>query len=103
MNTQTTEIYTFSLPGAVPTAARRMALRRELDRKVSRPLLMASLKRFSEGSPKRKPLTPSSMVSARPPVDRKSTRLNSSHANISHAVFCFKYNTWNNYRFDQHD
>src|SRR3712207_7478159 len=25
---------------------------------------------------------------ARP--DRKSTRLNSSHANISHAVFCFK-------------
>src|SRR3712207_7679981 len=22
--------------------------------------------------------------------DRKSTRLNSSHANISHAVFCFK-------------
>src|SRR3712207_2121778 len=24
------------------------------------------------------------------PVDRKSTRLNSSHANISYAVFCFK-------------
>src|SRR3712207_8373992 len=24
------------------------------------------------------------------PVDRKSTRLNSSHANISHAVFCLK-------------
>src|SRR3712207_8914611 len=24
------------------------------------------------------------------PLDRKSTRLNSSHANISHAVFCFK-------------
>src|SRR3712207_8698278 len=23
-----------------------------------------------------------------PPVDRKSTRLNSSHANISYAVFC---------------
>src|SRR3712207_7413009 len=32
------------------------------------------------------------------PVDRKSTRLNSSHANISYAVFCLKkkkktYNT----------
>src|SRR3712207_8440590 len=28
--------------------------------------------------------------------DRKSTRLNSSHANISHAVFCLKKNksTW---------
>src|SRR3712207_7001100 len=24
------------------------------------------------------------------PADRKSTRLNSSHANISYAVFCFK-------------
>src|SRR3712207_6876299 len=26
----------------------------------------------------------------RQPVDRKSTRLNSSHANISYAVFCLK-------------
>src|SRR3712207_8786982 len=26
----------------------------------------------------------------RRPEDRKSTRLNSSHANISYAVFCFK-------------
>src|SRR3712207_8207182 len=29
------------------------------------------------------------------PVDRKSTRLNSSHANISYAVFCLnKYNDY---------
>src|SRR3712207_6848070 len=27
------------------------------------------------------------------PLDRKSTRLNSSHANISYAVFCLKKNT----------
>src|SRR3712207_8484627 len=27
---------------------------------------------------------------SRRPVDRKSTRLNSSHANISYAVFCLK-------------
>src|SRR3712207_7077739 len=27
---------------------------------------------------------------ARPRLDRKSTRLNSSHANISYAVFCLK-------------
>src|SRR3712207_8921095 len=26
-------------------------------------------------------------------IDRKSTRLNSSHANISYAVFCLKKNT----------
>src|SRR3712207_8276475 len=29
-------------------------------------------------------------VTAAPSVDRKSTRLNSSHANISYAVFCLK-------------
>src|SRR3712207_7218469 len=29
----------------------------------------------------------------RPEVDRKSTRLNSSHANISYAVFCLKKKT----------
>src|SRR3712207_8130976 len=29
-------------------------------------------------------------IVAEPRVDRKSTRLNSSHANISYAVFCLK-------------
>src|SRR3712207_8334600 len=29
-----------------------------------------------------------------PRVDRKSTRLNSSHANISYAVFCLKKKTY---------
>src|SRR3712207_8108115 len=32
------------------------------------------------------------------PVDRKSTRLNSSHANISYAVFCLKKNKNTNWR-----
>src|SRR3712207_8971129 len=31
-------------------------------------------------------------VEPRIPTDRKSTRLNSSHANISYAVFCLKKN-----------
>src|ERR1035437_4330898 len=31
-----------------------------------------------------------STLSAMSPLDRKSTRLNSSHANISYAVFCLK-------------
>src|SRR3712207_8696211 len=30
----------------------------------------------------------------RPAADRKSTRLNSSHANISYAVFCLKKKTY---------
>src|SRR3712207_7710596 len=31
-------------------------------------------------------------------LDRKSTRLNSSHANISYAVFCLKKNHHNSHR-----
>src|SRR3712207_7777130 len=34
-------------------------------------------------------------------LDRKSTRLNSSHANISYAVFCLKKNTKNNKQYNQ--
>src|SRR5258707_11053173 len=30
---------------------------------------------------------------SKPEIDRKSTRLNSSHANISYAVFCLKKKT----------
>src|SRR3712207_7868095 len=33
---------------------------------------------------------PTPRIYARFPLDRKSTRLNSSHANISYAVFCLK-------------
>src|SRR3712207_8438897 len=32
-------------------------------------------------------------------IDRKSTRLNSSHANISYAVFCLKKKNNNIYRY----
>src|SRR3712207_7268966 len=42
-------------------------------------------RRSSLGSPGR-----SSRVRSTVPQDRKSTRLNSSHANISYAVFCLK-------------
>src|SRR3712207_7027865 len=36
------------------------------------------------------------------PGDRKSTRLNSSHANISYAVFCLKKKKNNNTAEDKH-
>src|SRR3712207_8060739 len=34
----------------------------------------------------------SHVAAEKPDLDRKSTRLNSSHANISYAVFCLKKN-----------
>src|SRR3712207_7755127 len=43
------------------------------------------------GRPRRRPPPPRwTVLSRQPPLDRKSTRLNSSHANISYAVFCLK-------------
>src|SRR3712207_8928472 len=36
------------------------------------------------------------------PGDRKSTRLNSSHANISYAVFCLKKKKHLTYRYTHH-
>src|SRR2546430_12808363 len=39
---------------------------------------------------------PAAALSARPPRDRKSTRLNSSHSQISYAVFCLKKKKKNN-------
>src|SRR6476620_12297866 len=63
-DTPTTEIYTLSLHDALPICRRRPRGHhvplRIRDRPVHRP------------------------------ADRKSTRLNSSHANISYAVFCLK-------------
>src|SRR3712207_6857987 len=44
--------------------------------RVGEPILIRTLSRLAAG--------------VLPPQDRKSTRLNSSHANISYAVFCLK-------------
>src|SRR3712207_8060378 len=43
-----------------------------------------------EVSPSGSTGSPCSPCSSESPEDRKSTRLNSSHANISYAVFCLK-------------
>src|SRR3712207_8501011 len=45
--------------------------------------------------PLREELVMSLKMSLGPEQDRKSTRLNSSHANISYAVFCLKKKTAN--------
>src|SRR5258707_15132502 len=72
-DTATTEIYTLSLHDALPISPVR-----------------------AEGADRRRrcvlavefPLQPGENAATTP--DRKSTRLNSSHANISYAVFCLK-------------
>src|SRR3712207_8708036 len=81
-DTATTEIYTLSLHDALPicvharsrTRSCSFRKRRSVARKCSRN--STSWRRNSDA--------------AAPLKDRKSTRLNSSHANISYAVFCLK-------------
>src|SRR2546427_8524129 len=71
-DTATTEIYTLSLHDALPISSTLMA---------STTVSSASIFRCSlRRRPDRMPT----------PTDRKSTRLNSSHSQISYAVFCLK-------------
>src|SRR3712207_8837719 len=83
-DTATTEIYTLSLHDALPIWADEgreegrhlMNLRTVVAALVAALLLLARPVPRSSASPRQQ--------------DRKSTRLNSSHANISYAVFCLK-------------
>src|SRR3712207_7238796 len=81
-DTATTEIYTLSLHDALPICrarARAPASRggRRRRRAVPRGSRRAARPRSGGAGDRRR-------------GDRKSTRLNSSHANISYAVFCLK-------------
>src|SRR3712207_8846920 len=78
-DTATTEIYTLSLHDALPI----FVLGPRLDRETRGPE-----HRLGAGAVGRPPIGPVVRVLAL--EDRKSTRLNSSHANISYAVFCLK-------------
>src|SRR3712207_8197506 len=46
------------------------------------------------------PMSPTRQALASPTSDRKSTRLNSSHANISYAVFCLKKKKKHNHSYN---
>src|SRR3712207_8536170 len=95
-DTATTEIYTLSLHDALPICHHGAAgLSVTLDRLTDfeRAFLTAAEAGLSglAGSPPRLAdcrLRPESVTWDL--TDRKSTRLNSSHANISYAVFCLK-------------
>src|SRR3712207_9199904 len=79
-DTATTEIYTLSLHDALPICGGNPSIRRGHRGLPSRSALDTEkgrdrVARLNRGYPY---------------LDRKSTRLNSSHANISYAVFCLK-------------
>src|SRR6185295_19895830 len=69
-DTATTEIYTLSLHDALPISA-----------------TMARVGSVTQAQNCEGDRTPAQLSNS---IDRKSTRLNSSHANISYAVFCLK-------------
>src|SRR3712207_9179431 len=69
-DTATTEIYTLSLHDALPILAQAFTVYPSMSGSVAE-----AARRLHQ---------------VQPPGDRKSTRLNSSHANISYAVFCLK-------------
>src|SRR5256885_14916592 len=79
-DTATTEIYTLSLHDALPISGRARTETLKLARAG------ATLVAWSDDA-----YPPALRHIAQPPlVDRKSTRLNSSHLVISYAVFCLK-------------
>src|SRR3712207_9003134 len=79
-DTATTEIYTLSLPDALPI------LRSKDSAMTARtPSRLVPLAAQSRDEPE-----PYSLPARTTSGDRKSTRLNSSHANISYAAFCLK-------------
>src|SRR3712207_7903249 len=84
-DTATTEIYTLSLHDALPISGDRPgSVGRERGwRRCWSPLLHRA------GRPPDQGRRPYSVAHC---ADRKSTRLNSSHANISYAVFCLQKN-----------
>src|SRR5439155_14724350 len=73
--TAATEIYTLSLHDALPISPARLCLRGSSPKAVN----TAS-----------SPWSPARELAVYTALDRKSTRLNSSHVAISYAVFCLK-------------
>src|SRR3712207_8148318 len=79
-DTATTEIYTLSLHDALPISQLRLNL---VEGSVSFSFTPQAARDL-------KAAIATLMESLKAVADRKSTRLNSSHANISYAVFCLK-------------
>src|SRR3712207_7878430 len=68
----------------------RVRMRAHVDRPGPEDHARSGELELNHGSPREPPRA--ARPDPRPRRDRKSTRLNSSHANISYAVFCLKKN-----------
>src|SRR3712207_7888392 len=96
------EIYTFPLPAPLPSPGQSSDLRRWVAGRVVERLFVHAFDRRT-----RRPCgvggggRPAARRGRRG-LDRKSTRLNSSHANISYAVFCLKKKTSSTSRLSHH-
>src|SRR5258707_2692273 len=90
-DTATTEIYTLSLHDALPISLWWRNLRdgRAVD-VVLRGQCVSMIPTIVEPSSTEALDALREFLTINPGTDRKSTRLNSSHANISYAVFCLK-------------
>src|SRR2546430_12771874 len=84
----TTEIYTLSLHDALPISDHLAAPRRQGRGRLRRGLAGERRRRGHHGD----------ASGPEPVLDRKSTRLNSSHSQISYAVFCLKKKNQLKYR-----
>src|SRR2546422_3039072 len=82
-DTATTEIYTLSLHDALPIFVARLA---RVVEKIRVEVAVAGVEHVADAQAGRR----DDLVHAAKHVDRKSTRLNSSHGYISYAVFCLK-------------
>src|SRR2546430_3683383 len=83
-DTATTEIYTLSLHDALPICRAALLHFHQLNQ-AAQPLLdLSKLERRELGR------VGDALLGALRLIDRKSTRLNSSHSQISYAVFCLK-------------
>src|SRR3712207_8248584 len=82
-DTATTEIYTLSLHDALPISGRDSS--RRVERQIVFQREFREDLRYWVETDRKVALRALELVE-----DRKSTRLNSSHANISYAVFCLK-------------
>src|SRR5689334_24528941 len=92
-DTATTQIYTLSLHDALPISRSRRRRHGDATRggrgvRVLR--WTRSAVSFSRGSGNADSRTQLAIKRAGRSLDRKSTRLNSSHSSISYAVFCLK-------------
>src|SRR3712207_9320383 len=87
-DTATTEIYTLSLHDALPISLLALEIVLGIDNVIFISILVDKLPPERQALARRLGLGMALVM--RVILDRKSTRLNSSHANISYAVFCLK-------------